>query len=117
MARVLKPGGWLFLSTMDSEALAVKVLGARWPWYMPMHLFYFTPKTLGRFTTEAGLTTRAIAPYPHYTTIQYALWKLEALLGPLARALGASAKSLGLSEKVIKVDLGDFFILAAQKRD
>ncbi len=115
MARLLKPGGWLFLSTMASTAPVVKLLGSRWPWYMPMHLFYFTPKTLSAFLTEAGLVTQSIQSYPHYTTVQYALWKLEAYLGPVARGLGTVAAKLGLATKVIKIDLGDFFLIAAQK--
>lgn len=115
MARLLKPGGWLFLSTMDSEALAVKLLGSRWPWYMPMHLLYFTPTTLAPFVTKAGLVVKGILPYPHYTTIRYALWKLEPYLGPIARLLIKGADHTGLATQVIKIDLGDFFLLAAQK--
>lgn len=115
MAAALKPGGWLFLSTMHSEAPIVKLLGARWPWYMPMHLVYFTPKTLAQFVKNAGLTPQAIEPYPHYTTIQYVLWKLEPTLGPIARALARSAKVAGLSQHIVKIDLGDFFLIAAQK--
>lgn len=115
MARYVKPGGWLFLSTMASQAPIVRLLGSRWPWYMPMHLFYFTPKTLTAFVEQAGLKPRAILPYPHYTTVQYAVWKLEPYLGPLARLMGSGLKRVGLSRNVIKIDLGDFFLLAAQK--
>lgn len=115
MAALLKPGGWLFLSTMHSEAFFVKLMGARWPWYMPMHLFYFTPTTLEPFVKEAGLKIVVVDPYPHYTTVQYTLWKLEPMLGPVAKALGKIAKRAGLAEKIIKIDMGDFFMLAAQK--
>ncbi|MBI3255369.1 MAG: class I SAM-dependent methyltransferase [Candidatus Andersenbacteria bacterium] len=116
MANLLKPGGWLFLSTMDSRALIVSVLGAKWPWYMPMHLFYFTPKTLSNFIREAGLEIRHTQPYPHYTTVQYAVWKLEPYVGALARILNAILKKVGFSKTVIKIDLGDFFMVAAQKK-
>lgn len=116
MARALKPGGWLFLSTMASDARVVKLLGSRWPWYMPMHLFYFTPKTLGEFVRRTGLIPKATIPYPHYTTIQYGIWKLEPYLGPLARLMGAGCKQLGISNTVVKIDMGDFFLLAAQKK-
>lgn len=115
MARCLKPGGWLFLSTMSSQAPIVNILGARWPWYMPMHLFYFTPKTLDTFIREAGLITRDTLSYPHYTAVQYAVWKLEPYFGPVARAIQRLLHRLGLARTVIKVDLGDFFLLAVQK--
>lgn len=116
MTRLLKSGGWLLLSTMASEALIVKLLGTRWPWYMPMHLFYFTPKTLGDFARQAGLEPRAVEAYPHYTTVHYVLWKLEALLGAPARWARAAAARSGMDAWVVKVDLKDFFLFAAQKR-
>lgn len=115
MAGLLKPGGWLILSTMASEAPIVRLLGSRWPWYMPMHLFYFTPETLSAFVTRAGLAVREIGPYPHYTTVQYVLWKLETMFGPLARVTSRVAQGLHVSQQVIKVDLNDFFLIAAQK--
>ncbi|MEK7556438.1 MAG: class I SAM-dependent methyltransferase [Patescibacteria group bacterium] len=116
MAGLLKPSGWLCLSTMASEALIVKTLGSRWPWYMPMHLFYFTPQTLSEFLRRAGLSPKRPEPYPHYTTMSYVFWKLEPALGLLARALSRSARQLGFSERVIKIDLGDFFLIAAKKQ-
>lgn len=116
MARLLKPGGWLFLSTMHSTAPIVRLLGARWPWYMAMHLFYFTPQTLGRLLEQAGFACDPPERYPHYTSVQYVTWKLESSLGPVARAAGSLARGLRLQDQMIKVDLGDFFLLAAHKR-
>lgn len=115
MAKALKPGGWLFLSTMHSEVLIVKLLGSRWPWYMPMHLFYFTPATLGRFLRRAGLQPQPPQPYPHYTTIHYIFWKLEPIIGWPARLIHRAAAWLGLANRSVKVDLKDFFLMAAQK--
>lgn len=115
MARLLKPGGWVFLSTMHAEAPFVRLMGPRWPWYMDMHLFYFTPETLGSFIKNAGLAVKGIESYPHYSSVEYIFWKLESLFGPLARAAGKAAKGLSLADTVVKVDLGDFFLLAAQK--
>jgi len=115
MADLLKPGGWLVMSTMASDALLVKILGARWPWYMPMHVFYFTPTTLRPMLQGAGLHPRQPELYPHYTTIQYLCWKLEPMFGSLARMAAQGARKLHLEQRVIKVDLRDFFLIAAQK--
>jgi len=115
MARLLRPGGWLFLSTMSSEAPIVRLLGARWPWYMMMHLFYFTPKTLAALLHSAGLRSEAAEPYPHYTSLRYVLWKLEPYLGPLALLSQRVARKFGIGERTVKVDLGDFFLIAAQR--
>src|SRR5439155_7104067 len=41
-AKLLRPGGLLALSTMNVDAWFPRLLGRRWPWYMQMHLYYFT---------------------------------------------------------------------------
>lgn len=115
MARLLKPGGRLFLSTMASAAPIVRLLGARWPWYMEMHRFYFTPETLGRLLTDAGLVVRAIEPYPHYTSLRYIFWKLESVVGAPSRLAGGLVRALGVRDRTIKVDLGDFFLAVAER--
>ncbi len=117
MARLLKPGGRLFLSTMASEAPIVRLLGKRWPWYMEMHRFYFTPETLGFLLNDAGLTVRAIEPYPHYTSLRYIFWKLESVVGAPSRLAGRLVRALGVSDRTIKVDFGDFFLAVAERGD
>lgn len=115
MARLLKPGGWLFLSTMASEAFVVKLLGRRWPWYMDMHRYYFTPRTLGVLLEQTGLTQRAVEPYAHATSLRYVFWKLEPMVGPIARWAGGLVRALGIAERTVPIDLGDFFLAVAQR--
>lgn len=117
MAALLKPGGLLFVSTMASDAPIVRLLGRHWPWYMEMHRFYFTRTTLGRLLVETGFRVRAIEPYPHYTSLRYVFWKLESLLGPLARTAAAVLRFLGVAERTLKVDLGDFILTVAERRE
>lgn len=117
MAALLKPGGLLFVSTMVSDAPIVRLLGRRWPWYMEMHRFYFTRTTLERLLVETGFRVRAIEPYPHYTSLRYISWKLESFLGPLARTAGAVLRLLGVAERTVKVDLGDFLLTVAERRE
>jgi len=49
---LLKPGGWLVLHTMDVDSLAARVMGARWPWLMDMHLYYFSQKTMAKMLAQ-----------------------------------------------------------------
>lgn len=46
LARVLRPGGLLLLSTPSVAGLSWRVLGGRWRVVDPEHLGYFTPRTL-----------------------------------------------------------------------
>lgn len=114
MVNLLRPGGWLFLSTMASEALLPRLMGRRWPWYMEMHRFYFTPHTLTKLCAAVGFHVRAVAPYAHSTNLRYVLWKLEPHFGPLARGLLRLATATGLAERTLTVDLGDCFMAAIQ---
>lgn len=115
MAALLRPGGWLFLSTMHANAPIVRLLGRYWPWYMEMHRFYFTPATLSTLLSSVGLETRGVAPYAHYTSPRYIFWKLETTLGPLARAGLRVSQALRMAERPMRIDLGDFFLIAAQR--
>jgi hypothetical protein len=51
---LLVPGGRLYLSTIDTGSLVARVLGARWPWLMDMHLVYFDRPTISALLEEAG---------------------------------------------------------------
>src|SRR5881628_1096045 len=46
--------GYLVLSTVNVDCGLVRLLGKRWPWYMRMHLSYFSPPTLTRALELAG---------------------------------------------------------------
>jgi 2-polyprenyl-3-methyl-5-hydroxy-6-metoxy-1,4-benzoquinol methylase len=55
IARVLRPGGLLLLTTPNFNGLSRRLLGLRWRVIDPEHLGYFTPRTLTRALRSAGL--------------------------------------------------------------
>lgn len=56
IARVLRPGGLLLLSTPSFAGLSRRALGLRWRVIDPEHLGYFTPRTLRAALRAAGFT-------------------------------------------------------------
>lgn len=54
-ARLLKPGGRLFLSTPDDSSLAARVFGKSWHYYHRYHLSMLSPPTLRRLAKPCGL--------------------------------------------------------------
>ncbi len=93
IARHLRPGGLLALSTHNLDAPAARLLGGRYPFLMRMHVAHFTPATLGRLLAEHGLYLASVEEHRRYIRIGYALDKLARYaprLHALLRATGAS---------------------------
>ena len=111
--QVVREGGYLALSTMNVDSLAVRVLGARWPWYMRMHLSYFTPRTVERALRAAGWRLVAVHRYAHVVTWDYLLHKLGRSLPRTSRIMRALGRRLGCATRTVAVDLGDFMTVYA----
>jgi 2-polyprenyl-3-methyl-5-hydroxy-6-metoxy-1,4-benzoquinol methylase len=68
IARVLRRGGLLYLTTPNFDSLSRRLLGFKWRNVALEHLNYFTPRTISRALGEAGFrniraSTRNIDPY------------------------------------------------------
>jgi SAM-dependent methyltransferase len=112
---LVRDDGYLVLSTVNVDCGLVRLLGKRWPWYMRMHLSYFSPKTLTRALELAGWRVVSLGGYAHVVTCDYLLLKLGRYLPRASRALRAAFRRFGLAERTIAVDMGDFVTAYAQK--
>ena len=52
--RLLKKGGYFFLSTINIGSAAARLTGPRWPWLMDMHIFYFDKRTITGILEDHG---------------------------------------------------------------
>jgi 2-polyprenyl-3-methyl-5-hydroxy-6-metoxy-1,4-benzoquinol methylase len=114
---LLKPGGIVAVCTMDVEALFPRLAGRRWPWYMQMHLIYFSRRTLAAMLDAAGYEVLGTAPHKRVVRADYLASRLEGYFPAAARLGEAALGALGLSDKLITVDLGDLFLMFARKRE
>lgn len=111
--RLLRPGGVFALSTMDAGCMFARLAGRRWPWFMRMHLYYFTPDTVTQFLHAAGFQVMAIERHKRVISARYLFEKVGALLGPLAPVIRALGKPFG--NVFVTVDLGDQMNVFARK--
>jgi SAM-dependent methyltransferase len=54
-ARLLVPGGWLALTTLNRRSLAFRVFGTRWSMVVPDHFTYWDMRSLRSLFTGLGL--------------------------------------------------------------
>lgn len=83
LARVLRPGGRLVLTTGDVESLAARLSGARWHLYtLPEHLWFFSRGSLERLLGRHGLRVEGMRCEAAHYTLGYLAERLrKTLLG------------------------------------
>lgn len=110
---LLKPGGLAVIHTMDIGSLFARIMGRRWPWLMAMHIYYFTPHTLGRMAETAGLRVVTSRAEGRYLRLGYVATRIAGLNRLAGRLAASGLAMLGLREKAIPLNFGDLFTLYA----
>ncbi len=114
---MLKPGGVLALSTMDVDAPIARLLGSWWPWYMQMHLFYFSRQSLKTIVERVGFDVLGIRRHRRIVRVAYLISRLEPRLGRWYEPLRRVVDACGLGRQLVGIDLGDIVTLYARKRN
>ena len=115
--QALEPGGYLVVHTMDLDSLFAKVMGRRWPWFMEMHLYYFTRKTLRAMLEKAGFTVHWMGAQGRYLQAGYLSSRVTALSPRAGKPLEWVIDKLGLANRPLRINLGDLFTVYARKPD
>ncbi len=113
---LLRPGGTLAISTMDVDAPIARLLGRRWPWYMEMHLVYFSRRTLARMVEAAGFEVLNVRRHRRIVRAAYLVSRLEKRAPWLQRPLELVLARTGLGKRLVAVDLGDIITMFVRKR-
>lgn len=113
--QVLKPGGIFAIHTIDIESWFARLMGARWPWLMEMHLYYFSPRTLKRMLELNGFHVIKSSAQGRYLRLGYFITRLAPYSQSLYRVLNAIVARLNWGSLAIPVNFGDLFTLYARK--
>ena len=91
LASLLKPGGYLALTTPDAGSLVARLAGHRWLGWrkVPEHLFFFDRHTLTRLLSSAGFEVVEYRYVSIFVDAQFALTRLLTLIGLRDRRLPA----------------------------
>ncbi len=111
IARCLRPGGLLALSTGDVQSFVARVSGARWHLYtLPEHLFFYSREGLRRLCAAHGLCVRSLRAEGARYPLGYLVERLRKSL--LGRAASGAARWPGAA-LVVPVNLFDVVTLHA----
>jgi 2-polyprenyl-3-methyl-5-hydroxy-6-metoxy-1,4-benzoquinol methylase len=111
---LLRPGGQLYVSTIDAASPVARLLGARWPWLMDMHLVYFDRTTLPALLEEVGFRVLSRRLYTHTVSADYLLRKLAASFPPAAPLFRAVRRAVP-ARLAVPVNLGDNMVVSARR--
>ena len=73
VSRLLKPGGWLFVTTPDTGSIPARLLGRRWHFFHEYHLSYWTRQTLTAAAARHAFAVRYFGHRWRYHSAGYAL--------------------------------------------
>lgn len=116
VAGLLSPGGWVVVHTMNIDALLARLMGARWPWLMDMHLCYFSRKTLSRMLVKTGFEVVWSGAQGRYLSLGYLSSRVAGLNAALGGLAQRAVLALKLEETVIPINLGDLMTVIARRR-
>ncbi|MFQ5792605.1 MAG: class I SAM-dependent methyltransferase [Acidobacteriota bacterium] len=114
--RVLRPGGRVYVSTIDISAPFGRLTGRWFPFLMTMHTHYFTRSTLLSCLEAAGLEAIAVHPYPKVLSVGYLVDRVAGPWGKAGRVASRLLRTVGLSKGMIPVPAWIGEILVAGQR-
>ena len=112
---LLAPGGWLVIHTMDISSLVAKMMGARWPWLMDMHIHYFSQRTLGQMLQKNGFELVWSGAEGRYLRLNYLVSRIDALSHPIGRLANWVVRGLRLGHVAVPLNFGDLFTVYARR--
>ncbi len=111
----LRPGGIFAISTMDVESIFAKLFGKRWPWYMQMHLVYFSRQTLCEMLRREGFEIAEVSTHVRRVRLAYLASRFDAYSPTVGHAINSVLEKVGLAERTVGVSFGDIFTVIARK--
>jgi 2-polyprenyl-3-methyl-5-hydroxy-6-metoxy-1,4-benzoquinol methylase len=115
--RLLKPGGVIAFSTHMVDSLAVRLMGARYPFFMDMHVVHFSRRTIRKLLEQEGYELIAIRPHRRILRLGYFIEKLKHKItfAPFRIVLNALSKRRWITGRFIGIGLLGLVNIFARK--
>ncbi len=115
--RLLKPNGYLVLSTGDVDSLTSRIMGRFWHLMIPpFHTHYFSAKTLHRYLDKTGFSQITITYPGKHVPLDFMISKTLRLINPSwSDMLSNHLSESGLAHIRPKINLFDIMTVIAQR--
>jgi SAM-dependent methyltransferase len=116
--RIIRPGGFLCVSTGDSGSVCARIMAKLWHLLTPpQHLFYFTKKSLQKCLVRSSFKVKNLSCPGKQSKLGFILFKAREAFGPLVAPLQFLTRALNLDSFAVHVNLYDIVTCVAQKAD
>lgn len=113
--RVLKPGGLLIVNYPDVGSWISRAMGRRWVFFLSVHLYYFTRRTMTEMLRRAGFDVVLMKPHFQWLQLGYVLTRASPTAGLLARAAKGVVSACGLGKREVPYWVGQTLVVARAK--
>ena len=109
--KILDNTGLLIINYPDYNSWPCKLLKFKWPFFLNVHLYYFTPKTLNNLLKKHGFKIKHIQPYYQILELGYILDRAAKII-KIIRYISKLIKYIGLHKTPITYFIGQTLITA-----
>ena len=109
--RILHSDGQLIVNYPEYDSWPRKLLGAKWPFFLSVHLFYFSPKSIQQILERHGFLVLRLEPYYQTLELGYVLERAGQIFS-LVKWLEKIVKILGFGKIPFKYYIGQTLVTA-----
>ncbi len=113
--RLLKPNGLFLLCFPDVGSTVARLMGRRWPFWLSVHLLYYTRTTMGEQLRRAGFEPLRFAPLFQQLQLGYVLQRAIPYFRPAALAVPVANKT-GASKLAVTYNMGQTLVLCRKQQ-
>ncbi len=112
--RILDTEGQLIVNYPEYDSWPRKLLGIKWPFFLSVHLFYFTPKSIRQIFEKHGFRVARLEPYFQTLELGYILERAGKIFS-LIKWVEKVVKTLGLGQIPFTYYIGQTLVTAQKK--
>jgi len=114
ISKILKDDGYLIINFPAYDSWPRKLMGMRWPFFLSVHLFYFTIESISALLEKSGYFVLEARPYHQTLELSYILER-AAHIFPILRFPKKMIDLLGLGRIPITYYLGQTLVTARKR--